>query len=151
MNHTLYAQTRYIVSEGYIVSDFEGWDGETLFEMSDGKFWIQAAYSYVYHYAYYPEAMVIQQGSNYYLKVEGIREILPVLPIDKVMKSRIDGNFKGFEGDTVYRLMNGTVWQQTDGKYKYKYAYAPPVVVYKVGNRWKMSVKGITVSVAQLR
>lgn len=147
----LHAQTRAIVSDGYIVGDFEGWDGETLFEMSDGTFWIQAVYSYVYHYAYNPDAMVIQRGSTYYLRVEDIEELLPVLAVDKVLKSRIDGDFEGFEGDTVYKLTNGTVWQQVDGRYKYKYAYSPRVLVYKVGGKWKMSVKGITVSVVQLR
>ncbi len=151
MPSILCAQSGSIVSDGYIVSDFEGWDGETVFEMSDGTYWIQAAYSYLYHYAYNPKAIVIQRGSNYYLKVEGIREILPVLPIDKLIKSRIDGNFEGFKGDTIYKLMNGTVWQQIDGRYKYKYAYSPRVIVYKIGSRWKMTVKGITVSVIQLR
>lgn len=151
ISYTVCAQARKVVCDGYIVSDFEGWDGETLFEMSDGTFWIQAEYSYNYHYAYNPAAVVIQKGSNYYLKVEGIQEILPVFPIDKVLKSRIDGDFEGFEGDTVYKLMNATVWQQIDGKYKYKYAYSPHVIIYKIGGSLKMSVKGITVSVVRLR
>lgn len=106
------AQTDYIVSEGHIVGDFEGWDGETLFEMSDGTFWIQAEYSYIYYYAYNPKAIVFKRGPNYYLKVERVRKILKVLPVDNVIKSRIDGDFKGFEGNTIYKLTNGTVWQQ---------------------------------------
>ncbi len=144
------AQTDYIVSEGHIVGDFEGWDGETLFEMSDGTFWIQAEYSYIYYYAYNPKAIVFKRGPNYYLKVERVRKILKVLPVDNVIKSRIDGDFKGFEGNTIYKLTNGTVWQQTDGKYQYKYAYSPRVVIYRVGFGWKMSVEGITVSVERL-
>ena len=140
-----------IVSKGNIEGDFEGWQGETVFEISDGTFWIQAAYSYTYHYAYHPEAMVLRQGSYFFLKVNGINEILPVMPLEKVIKSKIDGNFNGFEGNTIYRLLDGSIWQQIDGKYKYKYAYSPRVLVYNFGKTWKMSVKGITVTVVPLK
>jgi len=140
-----------IVSKGNIEGDFEGWEGETVFEISDGTFWIQAAYSYRYHYFYRPEAMVLKQGNYFFLKVNGINEILPVMPLEKVIKSKIDGNFNGFEGNTIYRLFDGSIWQQIDGKYKYKYAYSPRVLVYKFGKTWKMSVKGISVTVVPLK
>jgi hypothetical protein len=32
------------------------------------------------------------------------------------MESTIDGEFNGWRGDTVFRLANGTVWQQVDGE-----------------------------------
>ena len=144
-------QSAHVVSDGYINGEFEGWDGETVFEMSDGSFWIQGDYSYRYEYAYNPEAVVFDYNGGYFLKVEDIAELLPVLPLDKVIKSRIDGNFEGFEGETVYKMTNGTIWIQTDGRYKYKYAYSPQVLLYKLDATWKLAVKGITVSVEQLR
>lgn len=140
-----------IVSKGYIEGDFEGWDGETIFELSDGTYWIQASYSYLYHYAYCPQAMVIKYGNYFFLKVDGINEIIPVKPVEKVIKSKIEGNFNGFEGNSIYRLLDGSIWQQIDGKYQYKYAYSPNVLVYKFGKIWKMNVKGITVTVIRLK
>jgi len=32
------------------------------------------------------------------------------------MESRIDGEFTGWNGDTVFHLQNGTVWEQTDNE-----------------------------------
>jgi len=148
---SIYAQKASIVSDGYIDGEFEGWEGETIFEMSDGSVWLQAEYSYIYQYAYNPEAIVFTKDGDYFLKVEDVDEILQVIPIEKIIRSKIDGEFEGFEGDTVYKLYNGSVWQQIDGKYKYKYAYSPKVLIYKLENRWKMIVKGITVSVIQLK
>ena len=150
-NTSIFAQSAIIVSDGYIDGEFEGWEGETVFEMSDGTIWLQSEYSYLYQYAYNPEAIVFRKDNNYFLKVEDVDDILQVIPVQKVIKSKIDGDFEGFEGDTVYKLYNGTVWQQIDGKYKYKYAYSPKVLIYKVGKNSKMTVKGITVSVIQLK
>jgi hypothetical protein len=150
-HYSIYAQKAFVVFDGYIDGEFEGWDGETLFEMSDGTVWLQAKYSYIYQYAYNPEAIIFEKDGDYFLKVEDVEEILQVMPIEKVIRSKIDGDFEGFEGDTIYKLYNGSVWQQIDGKYKYKYAYSPKVLIYKVERSWKMIVKGITVSVVQLK
>ncbi len=146
-----FPQQASIVFNGNIDGEFEGWEGETIFEMSDGSFWLQAEYSYLYQYAYSPEAIIIEKDGDYFLKVEDIDEILQVVPVEKVIKSKIDGDFEGFEGDTIYKLLNGSIWQQIDGKYKYKYSYSPRVIVYKVDKFWNMSVKGITVKVIQLK
>jgi hypothetical protein len=49
---------------------------------------------------------------------------------DPVIESRIDGEFKGWEGETIYRLRNGQIWQQSNYHYHYHYAYAPEVTIY---------------------
>lgn len=46
------------------------------------------------------------------------------------INSYIDGTFEGREGDTVFTLMNGQIWQQTEYDYMYDYDYMPDVTIY---------------------
>jgi hypothetical protein len=49
---------------------------------------------------------------------------------DPVIETRIDGEFNGWDGETVYKLRNGQIWQQASYHYHYHYAYAPEVTIY---------------------
>jgi hypothetical protein len=69
------------------------------------------------------------------------------------IESQIDGDFEGWQGETVVKLMNGQIWKQTDYYYHYHYAFMPRVLVYKSGAGYKMIVDGIDkpVGVIQLK
>jgi hypothetical protein len=58
------------------------------------------------------------------------------------IESSISGKFDGWDGDTIIKLANGQIWQQTGYHYEYHYAYYPKVVVYNAGAGWKMMVEG---------
>jgi hypothetical protein len=60
-----------------------------------------------------------------------------------VIESKIDGDFEGWEGDTIFKLQNGQIWQQDSYAYKYSYKYSPKVLIYKSGSGYKMKVDGI--------
>ena len=64
--------------ESIIVNDFEGWKGETTFELSNGQIWKQSGYSYRYHYAYRPEVIIYNDGYGYNMKVDGIPNTISV-------------------------------------------------------------------------
>ncbi|HEY4842169.1 MAG TPA: hypothetical protein VIH78_09385 [Terriglobales bacterium] len=49
---------------------------------------------------------------------------------DPVIETQIDGAFHGWDGETVYKLRNGQIWQQASYHYHYHYAYAPEVTIY---------------------
>jgi hypothetical protein len=66
------------VIETQINGTFEGWDGETIFKLSNGQIWQQAAYAYIYHYAYRPKLLIYSSGSVYRMKVEGVDSSIPV-------------------------------------------------------------------------
>jgi hypothetical protein len=70
-----------------------------------------------------------------------------------VIETQIDGEFEGWEGETVVKLTNGQVWLQTEYHYEYHYAYMPDVLIYQSGGGWKMRVDGTdeAVGVEQLR
>ena len=132
---------------------FMGNDGE-VFKLSDGSIW-QVKYEYEYMYEYYPS--VTMCPSKGFMIVEGTR--LNVVSIgggggvssSEVIESRIDGESEGFEGDTIFKLTNGQIWQQIDGKYQYKYKYSPEVLIYKDGGGYKMSLDGIDKKIRVVR
>jgi hypothetical protein len=43
--------------ETSISGGFNGWDGETIFKLSNGQIWQQAEYDYTYSYEYMPEVL----------------------------------------------------------------------------------------------
>ncbi len=59
-----------------------------------------------------------------------------------VIESRIDGDFNGWDGETIYKLSNGDIWQQASYHYHYHYAYAPKVTIYPSGLGCDMLVDG---------
>ena len=63
---------RYI--DSYISGDFEGWDGDAVYELDDGTQWALMAYRYLYAYHYRPRAVVWRDGDSYFLQVEGMTD-----------------------------------------------------------------------------
>ena len=68
-------------------------------------------------------------------------------PESAVIQSTVDGEFKGFDGNTVVKLSNGNVWRQTEYFYEYHYAYMPKVLIVRRGSAYVMKVEGISKSV----
>ena len=55
--------------------------------------------------------------------------------------SQIDGDFNGWEGETIYRLQNGQVWRQSSYHYHYHYAFSPHVLIFDSGAGCAMVVR----------
>lgn len=70
-----------------------------------------------------------------------------------VIETQIDGDFEGWEGETIVKLVNGQIWQQTEYHYHYHYAFMPQVLIYRSGGGYKMKVDGVdkAVGVERLR
>ena len=58
-------------------------------------------------------------------------------------ESQIDGDFEGWEGETIVKLVNGEIWQQTEYHYTYHYAFMPKAIIFKTASGYKMKVDGI--------
>ena len=69
------------------------------------------------------------------------------------IESQIDGDFDGWEGETIVKLTNGQIWQQSEYYYHYHYAFMPSVTIFRAGIGHKMIVAGTdrAVGVTQLR
>ena len=46
-----------------------------------------------------------------------------------IFESKIDGEFHGWSGNTLFALANGQIWQQTSYALTRQYAYSPNVVI----------------------
>lgn len=58
--------------ESRIVDEFEGWDGDAVYELDNGSKWELASYTYSYRYKYRPKAKIWRDGSKYLLEVDGM-------------------------------------------------------------------------------
>lgn len=70
---------------------------------------------------------------------------------ENVTESRIDGEFNGWEGETIFKLQNGQIWQQSRYAYRYHYSYAPKVLIYKSSTGFMMRVDGVDEPIAVKR
>jgi len=73
--------------------------------------------------------------------------------VGNVIESQIAGDFEGWEGETIFKLTNGQIWQQSEYDYTYEYAYRPSVTIYKTSQCWKMKVEDVedTICVKRLK
>ena len=114
-----------------------------------------------------PSVLVLRSGDTYKLIVDGFKEPLICRKLNttgkdvaasgsssaSVVESQIDGEFTGWSGDTIFKLRNGQIWQQSSYAYSYRYAYAPKVLIYSSGAGYKMKVDGVSseISVQRLK
>ena len=61
-----------------------------------------------------------------------------------LIESRIEGAFKGWDGETVFKLENGQIWQQATYAYTYHYAFRPTVMIIKTDGGYRMKVDGVS-------
>jgi hypothetical protein len=115
-----------------------------------------------------PEVTVLRNGDVYKLVVKGFEEPLicklisgvaspksspKAAPTASVIETQIDDDFEGWDGETIFKLSNGQVWQQASYAYTYHYAYRPKVVIYSTGSAYRMRVEGVdsTIQVKRIK
>lgn len=68
-----------------------------------------------------------------------------------IIESQVDDDFEGWEGETILKLTNGQIWQQSEYYYHYHYAFRPKVLIFKSGGGFKMKVEGVEKAVGVKR
>lgn len=139
-------------------SPFMGNDVE-IFKIDDGSIW-QVKYEYEYLYEYSPDVIICPSQGKLIIG-ESTLNIEPITSNNSgqsssvsgggVIESQIDGDFEGFEGETIAKLMNWQIWQQSEYWYHYHYSFMPKVLIYKQGGMYKMKVDGVDKSVGVIR
>jgi hypothetical protein len=61
----------------------------------------------------------------------------------QVLETQIDGDFEGWDGETIFRMMDGTIWQQASYDYSYHYSYMPDVIIYEKAGSYYMKVEDV--------
>jgi hypothetical protein len=139
------------VIETCINGAFQGWTGDTLFELCNGQVWVQSAPGYLYHYAYRPDVTIVQAAGGWEMSVEGVNGTVRVSQTT-VTRTCIDGTFEGWSGSTVFELCNGEVWQQSELGYNYAYRFRPSVLIYwSPSGGYRMQVDGESESIGVRR
>tara|TARA_B100000768_G_scaffold149994_1_gene144529 strand:- start:31 stop:534 length:504 start_codon:yes stop_codon:yes gene_type:complete len=90
-----------------------------------------------------PEVKILRSGSDYKLIIEDFDESLVCKKIKNVLETQIEGEFEGWEGETIFKMMNGQIWQQSTYDYMYHYAYSPEVLIYEYKGSWIMKVEDV--------
>jgi hypothetical protein len=101
-----------------------------------------------------PERQTAMRGALVRMYQQGYRagQVANVAsPAPTVIETQVDGEFSGWEGETIVKLMNGQIWQQAEYHYEYHYAYMPKVLVYPSGGGFKMKVEGTSQDVGVQR
>ena len=127
----------------YTLGIFEKSDGEKLFDKEERQL-----YSFL-------GAVSLVTGKNA-MRRDGSGNSVnrrPPVVSGQVIESRIDGEFEGWDGETIFVLQNGQIWQQAVYSYTYSYKYNPRVWLVEAGLHWTMKVEGMsqTVSVKRVR
>ena len=70
-----------------------------------------------------------------------------------IFESKIDGEFRGWSGNTLFALVNGQIWQQSSDDLTRHRAHSPRVLIYRSGPAIKMHVEGVdhTIFVKRVR
>ena len=73
--------------------------------------------------------------------------------ISNFSKTQIDGDFNGWDGETIFKLADGTIWQQNRYDINIHFSYRPDVIIFSRNGRTYMKVEGVDdeVSVVQLK
>lgn len=74
---------------------------------------------------------------------ETVAKLAPAGDGPDLIEAQIDGKFEGWDGETVFKLDNGQVWQQVTFGYTYHYAFRPKVFIIKAHGAYKMKVDGV--------
>jgi hypothetical protein len=141
------------VIESRIDGEFEGWTGETVYALLNGQYWQQAVYSYRYHFAYSPAVRILEENRRYLMYVDGIDDSVEVRLIDAVADSPIVSDFDGWDGETLFELQNGQIWQQSGPGVAVHVFVRPRAILYRDGSVHRMHVQGVqtTVQVARIQ
>jgi|ERR1035438_9367550 hypothetical protein len=57
------------------------------------------------------------------------------------IESAISGEVHGWDGETIFKLDNGQIWQQAEYDYTYFYEYHPDVTIYQARGGCRMKVE----------
>jgi hypothetical protein len=131
-----------------------GNDGE-VFILSDGSIW-EVKYEYEYMYEYYPDVVICPNKNiliinDKELDIEYLSSGSVVNGNASVVKSYIDGEWGGWQGDTIVKLMNGQIWEQFGLHLSLSLGLGNEVLVYQEYGTWYMQVEGEDEAVAVIR
>ncbi|HEY8660562.1 MAG TPA: hypothetical protein VIM07_16395 [Chitinophagaceae bacterium] len=92
-----------------------------------------------------PIVDVYKDKRKYKLLIQGQSEPLPATKLQDVIESNINGDFRGWDGTTSFKLLNGDTWVQDEIKtLSSNSMFRPTVYIYRASDgTYKMKVQGV--------
>jgi hypothetical protein len=92
-----------------------------------------------------PAVQVYKDKRKYRLVIQGIDKPFAANKLQDVIESYIDGDFRGWDGTTTFKLGNGDVWVQDEVKSLFSPIVYKPLVYIYTGSygSYKMKVVGV--------
>ena len=124
-----------------------------VFVLSDDSIW-EVKYEYEYMYKYYPR-VIICPDKNLLLINDKKLNVVNLSgggsSDGSVIESNIDGQWDGWDGDTIVKLTNGQIWQQLGLHLSLTLGLGNDVFIYEKAGTWYMQVEGEDEAVAVYR
>ena len=87
---------------------------------------------------------VYKEGKKYKISIAGIDRLLYCRKLEDVIESNIDGNFSGWDGNTIFNLTNTQRWQQDSPTGTiFVNLFKPAVMIYSTPEGFKMKIAGV--------
>lgn len=91
-----------------------------------------------------PAVVVYEDSGRYLLRIEGIDSLLSCIKVREVIESNIEGDFKGWDGTSTFKLTNAQEWQQDHRTPTVTFnLYSPAVFIYLTPAGYKMKIEGL--------
>jgi hypothetical protein len=90
-----------------------------------------------------PTVKIYQSYNAFQLIIEDFEKPVICRKIKKTIETQIDGSFNGWSGGTVFKMMDGQVWQQAVAGSMFYSAESPHAMLYEDGGLWFLSVEDV--------
>lgn len=93
----------------------------------------------------HPAVQVYKDKKKYKIVIQGIEKPFLAIKLQDVIESNIEGDFRGWDGTTSFKLSNGDEWVQDEVKTLFSPIVFRPVVYIYTGSygSFKMKVAGV--------
>jgi hypothetical protein len=127
--------------------------GETVFPLLNGQVWQQANFATHFHFSFSPAVLIARAGAQFEMHVDGVDPSVAVRLVELLVDSVIVSDFDGWDGNTLFELQNGQIWQQVGPGIETHVAVRPRALIFRAGAGPEMHVDGVdsNVRVEQLR
>ncbi len=90
-----------------------------------------------------PQVSVYKNGKKMEMVIQNVEKPVPVKLVEDVTETIIDGDFKGWDGTTTFKMVDGHTWKQDRDGNLFANSFRPKVVIYRTPEGYKMKVQGV--------
>lgn len=128
------------VYKAHIMGEFRGWTGNSVYPLEEGGLLVQRDLESDIDLSLEPEVLLVKRGANLIAFVGNSKNGVIVDYMDKYYRGIIKGSFHGWDGSSIYELMDGHVIKQANYTYDYSYYFDPKVFIFPYGGNNRIVV-----------